>query len=259
MAAGEALIDVQSVTKRYGRKRILRGVDLQVGAGEVMALLGANGAGKTTLMRVVAGLTRPDKGDVLLGGANTRNAGHELRRYIGLVSHAPLIYDNLTGEENLAFFARLYDLQTPDGRIESVLNAVDLWPRRRDVVRTYSRGMVQRLAIARAILHDPPILLLDEPDTGLDQGSADNLQTLVRRLGASNRAVLLTTHNLERAREWSDSVSLLVGGKIVYNNATGSLTGSELRSLYTDYGAERRVSASPAVASGPVDAGARAE
>ena len=230
----ENLIDIQNVHKRYGRKRVLRGVDLAVPSGRVTALLGVNGAGKTTLMRVVSGLTKPDRGTVALGGASAARAGHELRRYIGLVSHAPLIYDNLTGEENLAFFARLYDLEAPGERIAAVLDAVDLYPRRRDLARTYSRGMIQRLAIARAILHDPPILLLDEPDTGLDQGSAESLHTLLRRIGADNRAVLLTTHNLDRALEWSDSVSILVDGKIAFTEASRAMTGAQLRHSYDE-------------------------
>lgn len=232
--AVENLIDIQNVHKRYGRKRVLRGVDLAVRSGEVTALLGVNGAGKTTLMRIVSGLTRPDRGTVQLGGATAKTAGHELRRYIGLVSHAPLIYDNLSGEENLRFFAGLYDLQDPAERIAAVLEAVDLYPRRRDLVRTYSRGMVQRMAIARAILHDPPILLLDEPDTGLDQGSAESLHTLLRRIGADNRAVLLTTHNLDRALEWSDSVSILVGGTIAFTEASHTMNGAQLRATYDE-------------------------
>ncbi|OUC09730.1 hypothetical protein RY27_01065, partial [Litorilinea aerophila] len=218
--------------KRFGRKAVLRGVDLSVAEGEVMALLGANGAGKTTLMRIVSGLAKPEQGEVILGGVSLRQAGHELRRYIGLVTHAPLLYEHLSGEENLTFFARMYDLLQPAERIEAVLRAVDLWPRRRDPVRTYSRGMVQRLAIGRAILHDPPVLLLDEPDTGLDQESAQMLHSLIRRLGATNRAILLSTHNLDRAVEWADSVSLLAGGKIVLQESTAALDGARLRQLY---------------------------
>jgi heme ABC exporter ATP-binding subunit CcmA len=233
MADG-SLIEVRGATKRFDRKPVLRGVDLAVDGGEVVALLGANGAGKTTLMRIVSGLSKPDRGDVLLGGATFATGGHELRRYIGLVSHTPLLYDNLSAEENLAFFARLYDLQDPAARIEWVLEAVDLWPRRRDLVRTYSRGMTQRLAIARAILHDPPVLLLDEPDTGLDQESADLLHGLIRRLGAANRAVLLTTHNLNRARDWSDRVCLLIDGKIGYSGATSGMSGDDLQALYRE-------------------------
>ncbi len=232
--AEASLIEVRGATKRYDRKPILRGVDLTVESGEVVALLGANGAGKTTLMRIISGLSRPDRGDVRLGGATFDAGGHELRRYIGLVGHAPLLYDNLSAQENLDFFARLYDMTAPAARIEWVLHAVDLWPRRRDLVRTYSRGMTQRLAIARAILHDPPVLLLDEPDTGLDQESADLLHGLIRRLGAANRAVLLTTHNLSRARDWSDRVAVLVDGKIAYMNTTAALSSDELRERYRE-------------------------
>jgi len=205
--------------------------------GKVVALLGANGAGKSTLMRIISGLTKPDRGEVRLGGVSARNAGHEIRRYIGLVAHAPLLYDNLSAWDNLLFFARLYDMQQPSHRIEAVLRAVELWPRRHDAVRTYSRGMTQRLAIGRAILHDPPVLLLDEPDTGLDPASAETLAQLIRTLGASNRAILLTTHNLERAVTWSDSIAVLSGGKITQSASTASLTSETVRQWMTEIGA----------------------
>lgn len=227
--ADTALIMAHNVHKRYGRKRILTGVELAVPQGEVMALLGANGAGKSTLMRIISGLAKPDRGEVILGGVSTRKAGHEIRRYIGLVAHAPLLYDNLSAWENLIFYARLYDIQQPAQRVEAVLHAVELWPRRHDAVRTYSRGMTQRLAIGRAILHDPPVLLLDEPDTGLDPASAETLARLIRTLGASNRAILLTTHNLERAVGWADSVTLLAGGKIAQTAAATTLTTTTVR------------------------------
>jgi heme exporter protein A len=230
----EPLIAMRNVYKRYGRKTVLRGVDLAVPAGQVMALLGANGAGKTTLMRLVAGLATPSSGEITLGGVSIKRAGPELRRYIGVVSHLPLVYDHLSGYENLAFFARLYDLTNAEARIEAVLRAVDLWIPRRDPVRTYSRGMVQRLAIARAILHDPPVLLLDEPDTGLDQASAELLHGLITRLGAASRAILLTTHNLERALAWADSLTMLVGGKLVSSMATANLTSEQLRQYYRE-------------------------
>ncbi len=235
--ANEGLIVATKVTKRYGRKRVLNGVDLMVPQGQVMALLGANGAGKSTLMRIISGLTKPDRGEVVLGGVSTRKAGHEIRRYIGLVAHAPLLYDNLSAWDNLIFFARLYDIQQPAQRIEAVLHAVDLWQRRHDAVRTYSRGMTQRLAIGRAILHDPPVLLLDEPDTGLDPASAETLARLIRALGASNRAILLTTHNLERALMWSDSISLLADGRITRSAPTTALTTEDVRRWMTEIGA----------------------
>lgn len=226
------LIQVSGLHKRYGRKNILRGVEMSVAAGQVMALLGDNGAGKSTLLRIISGLAKADHGDILLDGHSLKQVGHELRRYIGLVSHAPLLYESLSAEENLAFFAAMYDLEEAASRIASILHDIDLWARRRDAVRTYSRGMIQRLAIGRAILHNPPVLLLDEPDTGLDQSSAQMLHELIRSLGASNRAILLSTHNLDRAVEWADSVSLLVGGKIVYQEATAHLSSAQLRQIY---------------------------
>lgn len=230
----EPLISVRNLYKRYDHKSILKGVNLSVTAGQVVALLGANGAGKTTLMRMICGLSKPNSGEISLGGVALSKAGTELRRYIGLVSHLPLLYDNLSGYENLAFFARMYDMQQPEARIEAVLHAVNLWTQRRDAVRTYSRGMTQRLAIARAILHDPPVLLLDEPDTGLDQTSSQMLHTLITRLGAANRAILLTTHNLDRALEWADVVCLLVDGKIVHQAPTATLNGASIRQLYAE-------------------------
>lgn len=230
------LISVNHVHKRYDQRPVLRGVDLDVAAGQVTALLGANGAGKTTLMRIISGLARPDRGEIALGGVKMTRSLHELRRYIGLVTHLPLLYDGLSGWENLAFFAKMYDIADESQRIEAVLRDVDLWPRRHDAVRTYSRGMIQRLAIGRAILHNPPVLLLDEPDTGLDPASAVMLHKLIRSLGASNRAILLTTHNLDRAVSWADTVCLLVNGRIVAQQSTVGLTSESLEQLLAGTG-----------------------
>ena len=212
--SAEAIVRVLNVAQRYGRKPVLRNVSLEVHAGEVAALLGANGAGKTTLLRILAGLDRPERGQVWLGNVHLAAAGHEIRRYVGLVSHRPLVYDNLNGLENLRFSARMYDLVEPEPRIEAVLTAMDLWRRRYDPVRTYSRGMIQRLAIGRSILHDPPVLLLDEPDTGLDQESVAVLTDLIAQLRQGGRAVLVTTHNWERAERWADRVYYLADGTI---------------------------------------------
>lgn len=226
------LIRVEELEKRYGSKRVLRGLSLSVAPGEVVALLGANGAGKTTLMRLVAGLEQPSRGEIWLGQVPLSRASHEIRRYVGMVSHAPLLYDNLSGWENLQFFARMYDLVEPAQRIETVLRAVNLWSRRHDIVRTYSRGMTQRLAIGRAVLHDPPVLLLDEPDTGLDQASAQSLADLVTLVRRSRRAVLLTTHHLERAVDWADRLAFLADGEIVEEISTAKVDHAIVRSRY---------------------------
>ncbi len=214
MTQQAALIRCDRVTKKFGRKRVLRGVNLSVLGGEVVALLGANGSGKTTLLRVVAGLDRPDQGDVWLGPVPLSAAHHEIRRYIGVVAHAPLLYDRLTAAENLRFFARMYDLVEPEGRIEQLLRALGLWTRRDDPVRTYSRGMTQRLAIARAILHDPPVLIFDEPDTGLDRENVARLGELLGQMRQASRAVLITTHDWRRAFAWADRVCELQDGRL---------------------------------------------
>lgn len=232
--ADQPLIQIRNVHKRYERKAILRGVDLEVEAGQVVTLLGANGAGKTTLMRLISGLAKADRGEILLGGVQQQRQLHELRRYIGVVAHLPLLYDQLSGIENLEFFARLYEMPQAAQRIESVLHSVDLWRRRHDAVRTYSRGMIQRLAIGRAILHNPPVLLLDEPDTGLDPTSAEMLHSLLKRAGNEQRAILLTTHNLDRAIEWSDTVCVLRDGVIADHYKSADLTSASLRQLYSE-------------------------
>lgn len=235
------MIQTNKLSKSFGRKAVLRAVDLHVPQGQSVALFGPNGAGKTTLVRIIAGLSQATSGQVLLGGHDVQKTGDGLRRYIGFVSHNPLLYDSLTAEENLRFFGRMYDVPSLAQRIDQVLERVGLRARRGDVVRTYSRGMVQRLAIARAILHDPPILLLDEPDTGLDQQAADMLRSLLAELASpaarpqgsgGNRTVLLTTHNLERGLEWADRAVVLNGGRVRFDSPTAGLAAAELRHIY---------------------------
>jgi len=228
------VIHASKLVKAFGRRPVLRGVDLDVPAGQSVALFGPNGAGKTTLIRIIAGLSKLTSGRVQLGGQDVQKAGPGLRRYVGFVSHNPLVYDSLTAEENLIFFGRMYEVPQLDARIVQVLEQVGLAGRRKDVVRTYSRGMIQRLAIARAILHDPPILLLDEPDTGLDQQAADMLRSLLVELGSSDRTVLLTTHNLERGIEWADRALILNGGRVRFDAATQELGSAEFRRIYTE-------------------------
>ncbi|MCY4081501.1 MAG: heme ABC exporter ATP-binding protein CcmA [Caldilineaceae bacterium] len=208
------LIRCEHVEKRFGHKRILRDVSFTVAEGEVLSLLGANGSGKTTLLRIISALVRPDKGEVWLGPVPLSSATDGIRRYIGVVAHAPLLYDRLSGIENLDFYARLYDLAEPQKRIEKLLRTMDLWQWRDDAVRTYSRGMSQRLAIARAVLHDPPVVILDEPDTGLDRQGIQLLNELLAQLRSRGRAVFTTTHNLEHAKNWSDRVFELRSGHL---------------------------------------------
>ena len=169
------MIQVRGLVKNYGLNAALRGVDLHVPPGKFVALVGPNGAGKSTLLRIVATLLRPSEGEVKVGGWLFPHHAARVRRHIGLVSHQPLLYRDLSAAENLEFFARLYQLDEVQGRVEEALRKVGLFARQRDPVGGFSRGMVQRLTIARATLHEPDVLLLDEPYTGLDQDASQLL------------------------------------------------------------------------------------
>ncbi len=226
------MIKVIKLVKAFGSRVVLRNIDIDIAPGDFVTLLGVNGAGKTTLMSIIATLGRPTAGTVLIGGMDTAQHAAHIRRYIGLVSHKTLLYDDLSGEQNLQFYARMYDVPDSKARINEVLHQVGLWGRQKDPVRTYSRGMQQRLAIARAILHNPPILLLDEPDTGLDQNAASMLGDLLAAVGMNRRTVLMTTHNLERGVSLGKRVLVLDKGKIVRDAAGNTVTAAELKSTY---------------------------
>ena len=173
------MIEVRGLVKSFGSKVALEGVDLDVAEGEFLTLVGPNGAGKTTLIRILATLTRPTEGSVRVAGYDLAGQGTGIRRRIGLASHQTLLYGDLSAEENLRFYGRMYEVPDLEERITALLQRVGLEHRRHDLVRTFSRGMQQRLSIARALLHDPAILLLDEPYTGLDQQAAEVLREIV--------------------------------------------------------------------------------
>lgn len=233
-------IEVRGLTKAFGQQVALRGVDLAVSQGEFLTLFGPNGAGKTTLIRIVASLTRPTAGNVTVRGEDLNKAATSLRRQIGLISHNPLLYGDLTPDENLRFFARMYDIPDAGERIDSVLAQVGLLARRRDPVRTFSRGMVQRLAIGRAILHDPAIMLLDEPYTGLDLQAADMLRDVLQDLAAARRTVILTTHNLEHGLGMSDRVAIINRGRVAWEAPRQGLDLETMKETYRRATASRK-------------------
>jgi len=206
-------LEVAGVTRRFGHVRALRGIDFRLGVGESLAVFGPNGAGKTTLLRVLAGLLKPDSGEVRFGGERLVRANAAHRRRVGLISHYSLLYDGLTAAENLAFYARLYGIADPRAAAARGLAAVGLEPRGSDQVGTFSRGMVQRLAIARALLHDPDVMLLDEPFSGLDQRAAAALRDLLGRLRAERRTMVLVTHNIDEGLELATHVAIQVAGR----------------------------------------------
>jgi heme exporter protein A len=232
-------VEARGISKAFGRYRVLRGVDLRIEQGEFLALLGPNGAGKTTFLRILATLSRPSEGRAWINGQPLDGDTRRVRQQIGLVSHQTFLYGDLTAEENLRFYGRLYRVPALEERIAELLQRVGLYERRHDPVRTFSRGMQQRLSIARAVLHDPPVLLLDEPDTGLDQQAARMLRELLSLMGAEQRTILMTTHQLERAREMSTRVAILAGGQIRWDSPTAHLSTAELAEAYMEL-VERR-------------------
>ena len=229
----------RGLSKAFGRQRVLRDVDLRVERGDFVALLGPNGAGKTTFIRILATLSRPSAGEAWINGHSIFDQARQARRQLGLVSHQTFLYGDLTAEENLHFYGQMYDVAGLRERSAELLARVGLYERRRDPVRAFSRGMQQRLSIARAVLHDPPILLLDEPDTGLDQQATRMLGELLLKLGAEQRAILMTTHHLERALELSRRVVILAGGQLAYEAPTRDLTREALQTAYAE-ASERR-------------------
>ena len=229
------MIQIHKLVKTFGHRPVLRSLDLHINEGDFVTLMGANGAGKTTLMHIVASLSKPTAGQIFINGYSLTDSASELRRFIGLVSHKTLLYDDLTADQNLRFYARMYDVADVSQRIEFVLTQVGLWGRQHDPVRTYSRGMQQRLAIARAILHNPPILLLDEPDTGLDQHAADMLAKLLHAVDVSQRTILMTTHNLERGLSLGNRIVILAKGKIVYDSPRANVGLDQVREQYYKY------------------------
>lgn len=209
------MIVVKKLNKRFGPKTVLRSLDFTVKSGEFVALLGPNGAGKTTFLRILASLSRPLFGEVRVAGYRLPQQAALVRRRLGVVSHLPLLYGDLTAEENLRFYGRMYAVPNLDERIVEVLELVGLYPRRRDLVRTFSRGMQQRLAIGRAVLHDPDVMLFDEPHTGLDQDACAMLDTVLREVAAKGRTVVMTSHDLARAADLASRFDVLSRGKII--------------------------------------------
>ena len=215
-ASGAApALEVAGLSKRFGHVRALRAVDFELAAGESLAVFGPNGAGKTTLLRVLAGLLKPDGGTVRFGGELLVRGNAEHRRRVGLISHHSLLYDGLTATENLVFYARLYSVPGPRAAAARALAGVGLEERAADAVGTFSRGMIQRLAIARALLHDPEVMLLDEPFSGLDQAAAATLRQLLGRLRAERRTMVLVTHNIDEGLELATHVAIQVSGRFV--------------------------------------------
>lgn len=205
---------IRQVSKSFGQHRVLDALDLEVQPGELLCLLGRNGAGKTTLLRILAGLLKPEAGSVWLDNQQIDYAESNARHDIGLVMHQPFLYEHLTGIENLRFYARLYQFPDDNTTLEAALAQVGMQRFARKPVRAYSRGMKQRLTIARALLHSPRILLLDEPYTGLDLQGSQTFNQLMLEQKQQGHIILMTTHDLSHALPISSRFAFLARGRV---------------------------------------------
>ena len=225
-------IKVQGLTKSFGTRQALRGIDLEIESGKSVVIFGPNGAGKTTLIRILATIMNPSSGTILVDGLDLKSNAGEIRRKIGIVTHQTLLYNNLTAYENLEFYGRMFDVPELKKRIQELVSLVGMTARLHDRVGTLSRGMQQRISIARALLHKPTLLLMDEPETGLDQEAIPLIWDPMPDATGRKRTIILTTHNMERGFELGEQMLILDKGKIVYECVRGALDLAGLKETY---------------------------
>lgn len=226
------MIEVSRLWKSYGPVDALRGIDLKIEKGEFLTLFGPNGAGKSTFLKILSTIIKPSSGKVNIDGIDISSANEEARKKIGVISHKAFLYGNLSAKENLLFFGKLYDVPNLNSRVDELLTEVGLSHRANDMVRTFSRGMLQRLTIARAIIHNPAIILLDEPYTGLDQHASKMLTNLLKKLHTTDRTIIMTTHDINNGLFISDRVVIQISGKVVFEDKSANQTVESFERIY---------------------------
>ena len=228
------IIQVQELRKDFGYLQALSGVSFNLNKGDFLTIFGPNGAGKTTLIKILTGLMRPTSGSAIIDGFDALEGNSMLRSRIGVISHATCLYPDLTALENLVFYAKLYGLDDPEERANKSISASGLQLRRHDPVRIYSRGMQQRLAIARATLHDPSVLFLDEPFTGLDLTATNGLKNKLHDLHKDKRTLIMTTHDISCGLEMCDKVAIQNKGKFLFLESIDRIDRESFETLYTE-------------------------
>ncbi|MFZ3062959.1 MAG: ABC transporter ATP-binding protein [Actinomycetota bacterium] len=226
-------VRVERVNKSFGRRKVLSDISFDLKEGEFLSIFGPNGAGKTTLLKILSTLMEPTSGDVWVSGLSVKEKPLKIRKKIGFVSHSPLLYIDLTAYENLKFYGRMYGVERLEERIDELLEKVELNHRRYDLVGTFSRGMLQRLAIARVLLHEPEIVFLDEPHAGLDPHAVDILDSFISDLKGSHTFVMVT-HNLEKGLSLSTQALILSGGEVVFHEKGEKIDSSVIRDVYRE-------------------------
>jgi heme exporter protein A len=225
-------LESENIRKSFGHFTALAGVSITLQPGEFLALFGRNGAGKTTFLKIAATLMRAGHGKLRIGGVDIRESPEDARRQIGFLSHNTYLYRDLSPLENLRFFARLYTVANAENRIAELLDRVGLKRRVNDPVRSFSRGLNQRLGVARVMLHDPALILLDEPYTGLDANAVEMLNGMLDEAKLSGKTIILTTHNLEQGLRAATRAAIVDRGKLVFD---GAPSGAAVSEAYTEY------------------------
>lgn len=229
----EMVIRLNKVGLAIDDRQILSNIDLEIHKGEYVGLIGANGAGKTTLLKLLAALTSPSEGSIELFGQPLTSAATELRARIGLIGHQSMLYRDLSPRENLGFFARLYGLIDPDHRADRMIRMVGLTDRATDPIRNFSRGMMQRLSVARALLHDPQLILADEPFTGLDAPSILSLEELLCQLHVAGKTIVMVNHDIEQTLRLCERAIILRKGSVSLDQPAHRLYAREVLSEVT--------------------------
>lgn len=229
------MIEVNNLVKKIGDKMILRNLKLTVAEGETIAVLGPNGAGKTTLLKTIATLTKPTSGDVKIFGLTPKDSILEIRQNIGYLPHASLLYDHFSPLENLVFYGKLYGVKDVENRSKALIEQVGLKFFTNEPVRGFSRGMIQRTAIARAIIHDPKLLLLDEPHTGLDQKAISILNDVIHEKKKDGLTTLMVTHDIKQAAAVCDRAIVIQNGRVTGDFKMSGMTEEELLSKYHEF------------------------
>ena len=228
------IIQVRDLRKDFGYLQALSGVSFDLNKGEFLVIFGPNGAGKTTLIKVLTGLMRPTSGSAMISGFDVLEGNAKLRNQIGVISHSTCLYPDLTAFENLLFYAKLYGLDSPEERANESIRAAGLQLRRHDLVRTYSRGMQQRMAIARATLHEPSVLFLDEPFTGLDLSATNALKEQLHDLHTDQRTLIMTTHDMSCGLEICDRVAIQNKGKFLLLESVDDIDSENFENFYIE-------------------------
>ena len=227
----QAEIEVAGLSKYFGKRKVLTKISFELEKGGFLSLFGPNGAGKTTLVKILSTLVAPSEGTVSVAGLDPYKNSAAIRSKIGLISHSPLLYLDLSAEENLKFYGAMYGVDNLDARIDELLEQVELDHRRYDLVRTFSKGMTQRLAIARALLHRPSVLFLDEPHTGLDPHAVDILESLLDTIRQDHTFIMIT-HNIERGLALCSKAMILYNGQIAFYQNKADLDKDMFHEIY---------------------------